>query len=482
MPSAENVYFGVHACTAIPPTNAKDEPCEPRHVRGQRRYIGELNCLYADFDAKDFADDKAAALAHVEALHPQPSALVDSGGGYHAYWLLTTPWLLTDDAQGERASALQGRWVHYVDGDKAAKDLARMLRVPGTVNTKYDPPRLVEQLYLHEERRYSVAELEALTPAPPAPEPRPLTPIARQEDATGPRNGRTNAQEVIARFNAEHLVGALLSRYGATRTTSGWACNCGVAHTHDTQLVVTDQGRIAFYSARCCWAPHRTDRNGRPIADAFDLFVQVEHHGDKTAALKAYNPIAGAHDAANVAIRRAKDAERKRSARKAEDAATRQAVRDRAAEDPILARRPSERAVLHAMLEVAGDRDWCRPSKPRLAKMAKCSLGAVKRALMELEARGYFTSEGDGGGPNDTALRTFLRGSPPANATDVSTGIRVIHESIRKERVSAPPPPAPASALAVAALDGSTSFDPGPLDENGWAALLVATAPPADET
>ena len=47
--------------------------------------------------------------------------------------------------------------------------------------------------------------------------------------------------------------------------------------------------------------------------------------------------------------------------------------------------------------------------------------------------------------------------------------------------MSAPPPPAPASALAVAALDGSTSFDPGPLDENGWAALLVATAPPADD-
>lgn len=42
------------------------------------------------------------------------------------------------------ARKTQSAWVEFVGGDAGAKDLARMLRVPGTKNYKYKPPRSVD--------------------------------------------------------------------------------------------------------------------------------------------------------------------------------------------------------------------------------------------------------------------------------------------------------------------------------------------------
>ena len=472
-PSSNDVYFSVNLAA-----RAGGE-----HSRGK---VAILGCIYAEFDAKDFTGGKPATLAHVEALSPAPSALVDSGGGYHCYWLLTEPWLLSSDAERERARRLQARWVKHMGGDKAASDIGRVLRVPGSLNCKpeYGTPRPVVLLDLRNDRRYDVADLEALLPAPePAPAPAARA-VVRQEPATGPRTGRASASEVIARFNAEHSVESLLASYGATRTGDGHACNCGVAHSHDTQLAVTSGGLVVFFSARCQWAPARTDRNGRPIADAFDLYVMVEHTGDKTAALKAINPIAGAS-----AALRLREAERKREARRDDATETLQAARDRAAEDTEL--RPCDRAVLHALLTTAGHKAWCRPSKARIVEASGYSLGSVKRAMMRLESLGYFTSEGDGGGSNATAIRTFLRGSCPAQTgeqsyVDHGSG-GMIHES-NTERVSGgggdttlagEPAAWEAWEWADAPHGADELLDPAPLDRPGGLALVAPAEPAA---
>jgi hypothetical protein len=138
-----NVYFGIHPVDTIPPTNAQGEPKPPEHVRSQINYVTAVNCLFAEFDANDFGGDKAAAWQHVEQLDPEPSAIIDSGGGYHCYWLLDETWFLHDEAERKKASELQADWVEYVQGDDASKDLARVLRVPGTKNYKYEPAREV---------------------------------------------------------------------------------------------------------------------------------------------------------------------------------------------------------------------------------------------------------------------------------------------------------------------------------------------------
>ncbi len=309
----------------------------------------------------------------------------------------------------------------------------------------------------------TLAALEPTPTPPPLPKAKPPS-VASATHTTPPSGTVGSVRDLIAAFNRDHPMAQLLSGYGAQQTREGWACNCGIEHTHETQLVVTDQGKAIFFSARCWWAPARTDRNGRPIADSFDIFTQVEHGGDKSAALRILRgaqPRRAAvpapegtdrrHTAPEAVEARQRDAQRKRDARQAEAAITLQSVRDRAAEDTTLT--ACDRAVLHALIDIADDRDWCRPSKPRLAELTGYALGSVKTALSckgRLEGR-YFTSQGDGGGSRDTAIRTFLRGScvPPkaveapdvatgimvaedgAAAPDVSTGIEMIHEFSR---------------------------------------------------
>ncbi|MBM3131214.1 MAG: DUF927 domain-containing protein [Chloroflexi bacterium] len=146
-----DVYFGVHP-TRIPRGTAK------------RATIGDvvaINCLFADLDAKP--GGKENARAHVEQLQPAPSVIVDSGGGYHAYWLLRDPFIIASDADRERAKRAQAAWVKFVGGDPGAKDLARVLRVPGGVNYKpeYAPNfPTVEIIAADFDRVYALAALE----------------------------------------------------------------------------------------------------------------------------------------------------------------------------------------------------------------------------------------------------------------------------------------------------------------------------------
>lgn len=93
----------------------------------------------AAFDALDAFRDKVGL--------PFPSMIVNSGGGLHVYWIADAP--MSPD-----------EWRPYADGLKAlllregvkcdtglTTDVARILRVPDTLNHKYDPPRKVELLH-----------------------------------------------------------------------------------------------------------------------------------------------------------------------------------------------------------------------------------------------------------------------------------------------------------------------------------------------
>ena len=126
-----NWYFGVH------PTDHKGGIYE----RSKIENVTAINCLFADFDAKDFEGGKGAALTHICGLDIMPSVLVDSGGGYHAYWLLRETFTLDTPGKQKRAGELQAAWVVFVGGDQGAKDLARVLRLPGTQNHKPAYPK-----------------------------------------------------------------------------------------------------------------------------------------------------------------------------------------------------------------------------------------------------------------------------------------------------------------------------------------------------
>lgn len=112
--SGSDVYFGVL----------------PRVDRlGSSEAIADsTSVLWADIDAKAFADKAGAffALSHV-ALSPQ--IVVDSGNGYHAYWLLD------QDVPFEEAQRVMKGIAISTGGDRVY-DKARILRLPGTQNHK----------------------------------------------------------------------------------------------------------------------------------------------------------------------------------------------------------------------------------------------------------------------------------------------------------------------------------------------------------
>jgi len=149
LPTDKNIYFGVHPIT------------KRKAGRGTVASVQVVNCLFAEFDAKDFGDSKEATLNHILEFEKYPSACIDSGGGYHCYWILSEPVHLDNDNRAEIA-ALQKAWVKFTGGDPAAADLARVLRVPDTFNMKYDPPRLVKVEWLETQINYTLTELENL--------------------------------------------------------------------------------------------------------------------------------------------------------------------------------------------------------------------------------------------------------------------------------------------------------------------------------
>jgi hypothetical protein len=197
-----NWYISVHPSSAIPPTNAHGEVKDPPFVRAQKRYVAAINCLYAEFDAKTYGS-KEAIQAHIAgATFPEPSVIVDSGGGIHCYWLLKEPWTIDSDDTRGAAEIVQRGWVQQVTGaDPSVHDLARILRVPGTLNFKYDPPRPVQFIICDLNRQYALPTLTAHLP-----------PVHEAEPKF--KNDPPRRSGSIEKFNRENAIGDLLVRYG----------------------------------------------------------------------------------------------------------------------------------------------------------------------------------------------------------------------------------------------------------------------------
>lgn len=146
-----DIYFGVHPCREM------RQPWQ----RSTIATIAAINAVFGEFDAKDFGGSLDAIMAHLDKLPRFPTAVVLSGGGCHAYWVLSHT-VAVDERNRRDLVMLQRAWVDLVGSDPAAKDLARVLRVPGTWNHKYDPPRPVRLIEYRSMRRYDFDHVRLL--------------------------------------------------------------------------------------------------------------------------------------------------------------------------------------------------------------------------------------------------------------------------------------------------------------------------------
>lgn len=95
--------------------------------------VSEIAFLHADIDFKDIDDQRADVERKLAALRLPPSITVLSGNGLHAYWLLTEA---TTGEEQERVEATLRLLADTVGGDVSVCEIARLMRLPGTHNTK----------------------------------------------------------------------------------------------------------------------------------------------------------------------------------------------------------------------------------------------------------------------------------------------------------------------------------------------------------
>lgn len=183
---------------------------------GGKESIREAHCLWADIDFKDLAGGKylldaqgnpkenpnwSETEARLEAdgiiatFDHRPTLQIASGGGYHLYWFLEEP--TTDLDRVERI--LRGL-APRLKADTSAAEFSRVLRLPDSMNWKYNPPRPVKVAAYSPESSYSLENFAEW-------EHDEATKGAKVQDWF--KNGR--------RDNDMHYLGCCLARGGAPR-------------------------------------------------------------------------------------------------------------------------------------------------------------------------------------------------------------------------------------------------------------------------
>jgi len=262
-----DTYFGVHPARA--PKSA--------YERARAEDIAAANCLYADFDDPD-------ALPRIESFVPEPQVIVASGKGFHAYWLLDEPVALSDDAARKEWAEVQRWWVHHVGADPAACDLARLLRVPGTLNGKYDPPRPVQFVRCNLDQPHDNRELmRYIIDA--------RTAELEREQGDEPARALANGEKLtpIQAYNQATNIRDALRAYGYTLVGARYFVRPGKDPRDGISGTIDDARNCAytFSSNDPAYDPRDVSPSGMGCTlRPFDLLCRLRFGGDAGAAVR----------------------------------------------------------------------------------------------------------------------------------------------------------------------------------------------------
>lgn len=238
--------------------------------RAKATEIAGIAALWIDLDVNGGPEGKKgsfathdAAIAAAKKL-AEPTVVVDSGYGVHAWWVLSEPWLFSTPKQREDAARLAAQWQAaarvlnpgvLID---ATHDLARILRVPGTVNRKGGkaaPVRIIERggpLWPLDALRERVAALGVPDAPPPARRPS----ASASSDAAGLYEG--GADDPVGTLRVDPNADPPFERFEALIEN-----HPDFARTwrHERRLPGNDQSSSAYdmslanYAAHAGWTP-----------------------------------------------------------------------------------------------------------------------------------------------------------------------------------------------------------------------------------
>lgn len=194
-----------------------------RNNSKEKKDVININALHLDLDRIDgqklTKEDVLATFFDVGAV---PSILVETKNGFHGYWLLDTPFQVTDANRTATIESVEG--MNYtvakrIGADPSTADVSRVLRIPWSMHRK-DPQDQFEIRIVHEtDIRYSTQELRSIFP--PTPRAQKKSNI-RIQDAIGAKVGdrhkhlRDLAMSVLARGESPETAIAILVGVNAT--------------------------------------------------------------------------------------------------------------------------------------------------------------------------------------------------------------------------------------------------------------------------
>ncbi len=143
-------------------------PCLRREKKGDAEAAATVPTLWVDIDCDDDPDQRAAALEKLHTFDQKPSILLDSGGGWHVYYLLDVPFALENDENRQRIARILHGLSAALGGDADyVKSVASLMRLPESANTKPERGGVVAAITeFHPERRYPLSVFEWLAVQP----------------------------------------------------------------------------------------------------------------------------------------------------------------------------------------------------------------------------------------------------------------------------------------------------------------------------
>lgn len=138
-------------------------PNYPSHYDDTKKVDGSqvdtFNFVFVDFDLKSgtYSSKDSFLEKLAENKHLDPTYVVDSGNGIHAYWAVS-------DLDAISYLKLQRRLIREFNTDEAVGQIFQLMRVPGTLNTKIKNDTKDCQ-YLHEsDTQYTCEQLDRELP------------------------------------------------------------------------------------------------------------------------------------------------------------------------------------------------------------------------------------------------------------------------------------------------------------------------------
>lgn len=283
--------------------------------RGKSADAAEMAALWIEVDhAGGYHAAASGALPPVHEARglpeacgfPEPSMVVDSGGGYHFYWLLDE---VLDLSRDRRRAAAAVRHLQRVVKSRAlargwhvdtTSDLSRVLRVPGTVNTKgrartggadarvalVDAPLHVYTLSLLESIGSAAGTPPVASPPAGIDSPANAPPPANPRSAPLPIDPSTLPDRLVELAARAHALADPETRAFALRILSGEGARLGERDAEawgaarTLALVGADLGEDAVLAALAPWiaatraADPEDASNPRPVQESVEEKVR----------------------------------------------------------------------------------------------------------------------------------------------------------------------------------------------------------------